>query len=1015
MRTNPAFPQPRAARLSPLAGALALILAPAAHSAVIFVTDGGDVPVAPAGLTLREAINAANSNCFSDPFPTIQFTGAFVISPSSPLPAFSCSSNFFNPLVDGLYGGSVVTLNGTSSSASCGLDILPGFYGGQLGVHHMKIQNFGDGTFAAGACGNLLLKSNTFLNNSIGAMLRGNSQVGDSESPNVFVRNSNAGIYAYGGAGSFISHNLIGTADGTTADANGDGIFVGGGGGITIEFNTISGNTGYGVRINNGAATFEGNFIGTKSGGDGALANGAGGVWLVNNFGTSFENDTISGNGGPGATIDNSDFVVFAGSWIGVNSSGAPIPNTRGIEAFCSGYIGVYDSSVSSNSNDGLHLDHVYLSEVNTNTINGNGRDGVRVNTNPAVDCSSASNNAFDNNTITDNTLNGIVILGPSTANEIDQNSIFGNGLKNINLGGGTLPLPNDPTDADGGPNNQQNWPIIDSVLQEDGQTIIAFHIQSSTASNIDIAAYANSALGKPAGEEWIGSTSLCGDCSEYSGTLVIPGLYNNISLTATVNNDTSEFSEMKAGLTAPAVTLSRDHIDFGDIQVGGSSPARSVVLRSIGDQPWTIDTIDESGSFCYGPALLTRAAADITNICYGGAFICSSTCDTKTPYAKNQTCAITATFSPSFAGFFSTTIYVCDNTSTSPETILLTGNGIPPPPIHITPSEFDFGNVLLGTHSEAASFTVSNDYGGSIPISIQTTGDFEIVASTCGPFIPGEGSCQVAVEFVPTESGRVEGDLLVYIVSEPAKAALAVTPAARAALSGTGVSGATLVLPDSLNVGVSIVGGSNATRTVELRNDSTEPINFSSVTVSANFILVNNCPAVLLPGQACTLVISFAAPSVGNFTGTLTVVTDATGGSAEIPLTAIGQLSASALLRVVPSSIGFGDRVIGSQSASQQVTITNVGGAPATLNLTTSSIDFVIAGNTCAATLESQASCFAQVAFRPLLGFGQRSGQLIVTSNSSGSPHTVNLGGTGCRPFIASGNRSGSSSNCAP
>ena len=159
---------------------------------------------------------------------------------------------------------------------------------------------------------------------------------------------------------------------------------------------------------------------------------------------------------------------------------------------------------------------------------------------------------------------------------------------------------------------------------------------------------------------------------------------------------------------------------------------------------------------------------------------------------------------------------------------------------------------------------------------------------------------------------------------------------------------------------------------------------------------------------------IGFSAPGVGPFTGTLTVVSDAAGGSAEIPLTALGQTSAAPLLRLDPNTIGFGDRVIGSQSATQLVTIRNIGGAVATLNLAVSTIDFTLSSNTCSATLEPAATCFAQVAFRPL-GFGQRAGSLLVISNSVGSPQAVSLGGTGCRPFVASGNRSGTSSNCAP
>ena len=1020
MRTHtPAFAQPRAARLSPLAGALAFALAPAAHGYMVTTAADNGAHITPTPGSLREAILAANANCPTDPNPFIQFSGPFTISPSTPLPPFSCATGPYSPVVNGAYGGNVV-INGPAGGAACGLEYNY-IYGGALGVESMTLQNFTYGSFGAGVCGTVNVSSSTLRNNRVGAYLRsgGTSFIGNIETPNVITGNATAGIWSFA-ASAFIDSNLIGTANGSTAAPNGIGVYVGAGGSTTLVDNVISGNTGRGVSIINDGASFSDNKIGTNAAGTATLANGGGGVWLQNSFVVTFNGDVIAGNGGPGVEVDNSDVILFQNTYIGVNPSGSALPNTRGIDAFCSGYLILDNSYVSSNSGDGLSLSHVYDSEITGSTISDNGGTGIRLSTDPIVDCSSASNNLIHNgNTIGGNGQNGILIVGNSTGNLISDNVIFDNGVKNINLGGTTTTLPNDPVDADGGPNLQQNWPIIDSVVQSAGQTIITFHILTDTGSNIDIEAYSNAAFGKPSGEFFLDSMSLCGDCSEYSGTLTVDGLYDNISLTATVDNNTSEFSPM---VGAPAVQLSRSSIDFGDVQIPGSSTTRSVVLRSIGDQPYVIDTIDESGLFCSGYAAMgaSLAAAEVS-ICSSGVFVCTTNCSPGSPYATNQACSITATFAPgptTIPGPYTTTIYICDNTAASPNTVQLFGNAILPPPIRVTPAEWDFGNVQLGLRSEARQFVVSNDYGGSIGITLEATGDFEIVGNDCGGSVPGEGSCNVSVEFVPTRSGEVDGELLVRmaLLAEARVAAPLLGPiAARAGLIGTGVSGGSLVLPESIDVGAAIVGGTAATRTVELTNEGAESVTFSSVTVSENFGVVNNCPTVLAAGASCTLVISFTAPAVGPFTGTLTVVTDATGGSALIPLTALGQLSPTPLLRIVPTFIGFGDRVIGSQSANQPVVITNVGGAAATLSLSTSSIDFVIASTNCTASLESQASCSANVAFRPLLGFGPRPGSFIVNSNTAGSPHTVSLDGTGCRPYLASGGRSGSSSNCTP
>jgi len=157
---------------------------------------------------------------------------------------------------------------------------------------------------------------------------------------------------------------------------------------------------------------------------------------------------------------------------------------------------------------------------------------------------------------------------------------------------------------------------------------------------------------------------------------------------------------------------------------------------------------------------------------------------------------------------------------------------------------------------------------------------------------------------------------------------------------------------------------------------------------------------------------VGFSNTTVGTFNGTLTVVSNAPGGSRAVPLGAVAQLLATPLIHVSPTFIGYGNRMFGTQSDSQRIAVVNDGGALATLSPFAVSVDYLIVGNTCGLTLASQATCFADVAFRPL-GFGPRPGQFTFTSNSANSPHSVDMLGTGCRPFTVSGR--GATSACAP
>jgi secreted trypsin-like serine protease len=236
-------------------------------------------------------------------------------------------------------------------------------------------------------------------------------------------------------------------------------------------------------------------------------------------------------------------------------------------------------------------------------------------------------------------------------------------------------------------------------------------------------------------------------------------------------------------------------------------------------------------------------------------------------------------------------------------------------------------------------------------------------------------------------------------------------TATVTAGLAGTGTVAPILVLPPPIDLGAVIVG-TTVTRTVTLTNSGGGPLNFSSITVTAPFTLTNNCPATLQPGQSCDIVIGIDSSTVGSFAGTLTIVSD--GGSGTIALTANVQKVPIPVLKISPTTVGFGDRIVGSASASQRITILNDGGADAAITGVTPSPDFVVTANSCGTNLAPSATCFVDVAMRAI-GFGRRVGQLVIGSNATGAPHTVSLSGTGCRPFSATGVRTGPRSNCRP
>ena len=444
-------------------------------------------------------------------------------------------------------------------------------------------------------------------------------------------------------------------------------------------------------------------------------------------------------------------------------------------------------------------------------------------------------------------------------------------------------------------------------------------------------------------------------------------------------------------------VSVSSSALSFGDVGVGSTSAPQVVTITSTGDVPYQINS--------FGSAPNCQASA----FCNSGDFLCSTDCSTApTSYGLNASCHVTAWFAPGSTGPQTATIYICDNAFNSPRSVTLTGNGIPAPSLTIAPSTVDFGNVLVGQRSPAATLRVSNP--GTQPANIgtiSTTGDFRIDFVDCGTSVPGGGSCTVRVLYAPTIPGRADGWLVI-----PDAATAAQT---RASLLGTGIQEARLQAPVAVDLGAYTLGTPPNSQTVQVLNVGNAVVTLGRMTVDAPFTLDSDCPSNLVPGQSCGVRLGFSAQSVGDFHGVATIQSNAIGGPLQISLTARAVPAPIAIIRVSPTLIGFGERMLGSTSPAQQVTVANEGSAPAIFTGTAVSPDFVIVATTCGTSLAPSSTCSIDVALRALSA-GPVGGQLIVNSNAtSGGRAVVDLSGTGCRPFTLPDNRFGARSACSP
>ncbi|MEQ1643954.1 MAG: right-handed parallel beta-helix repeat-containing protein, partial [Pyrinomonadaceae bacterium] len=315
------------------------------------------------------------------------------------------------------------------------------------------------------------------------------------------------------------------------AGNGGDGVRVGGGAGnkiggnVAAAANTIINNAGNGVTITGAAATdneVHGNLIGTTTAtipedfplGAATTGNGQDGIVVrdaprpqIGRADTSYRN-VVAFNAGNGVRVDSasgtysSPVYVYGNDLVGNAMNGIlttvqhDMPhimegntvrsNTMaGIKMANSNRNEVIQNRVENNTGIGVILDGIQTTLINVrnNIINENGSHGVDID-NGANTNNIGGSAPNQGNTITNNGGNGIR-LGPGagSGNNLDPNIIFGNTLGGIDLGGDGFTL-NDPTDADSGPNNLQNYPTL-TVTITGGDLIVSYQVDSAPANSV--------------------------------------------------------------------------------------------------------------------------------------------------------------------------------------------------------------------------------------------------------------------------------------------------------------------------------------------------------------------------------------------------------------------------------------------------------------------------------------------------------------------------------------------------
>ena len=175
------------------------------------------------------------------------------------------------------------------------------------------------------------------------------------------------------------------------------------------------------------------------------------------------------------------------------------------------------------------------------------------------------------------------------------------------------------------------------------------------------------------------------------------------------------------------------------------------------------------------------------------------------------------------------------------------------------------------------------------------------------------------------------------------------------------------------------------------------------SCNTAAPFSLPNGCSFNLGPGQSAVVTVRFSPTAIGPITGNVEFTSNM--GNASIDLSGTGAQSLAGI-SLSTNNLSFGTQAIGSTGTAKPVTITNNSTSLVRfgiVNLTgTNTSDFFFNNDRDCSyqALRPKDSCTIVVVFKPSAP-GERIATITIRSDATGSPHSVQLSGTGAEAKV--------------
>uniref|UniRef100_UPI00262434A2 DUF4347 domain-containing protein n=1 Tax=Zoogloea sp. TaxID=49181 RepID=UPI00262434A2 len=404
-------------------------------------------------------------------------------------------------------------------------------------------------------------------NNTIGGTTAGARNIISGNASGVIVSGASA-------TGNLIVGNYIGTdstglldrgntADGVLIEAGASSNTLGGS--TAGHRNIISGNNQDGVQVDGETSdnnTVRGNWIGINAAGTATLGNSGDGVYIS--------------SGADGTNVGGS--TAAEGNWIAAGLEGVEVDGPTAGTNIRNNRIG---TDVAGTANWGMQANGILIE----NSLGGAGPTNIYISSNTVA--FSGQSSAYDA---------GIAVLGTGGANiSISANSIYSNVGMGIDLGVAGV-TANDAGDADTGPNQLQNFPVLTLAKTNGSDTLTVGGTLNSTAStSFKIEVFSNPTLdaggygeGRTSLGTFVVTTNASGDVTFSNPFSVAVAVGQYITATASRYSggftfETSEFSRGVAAISSTQASITVDTVSDTSAANDGDTTSLSTLLANKG------------------------------------------------------------------------------------------------------------------------------------------------------------------------------------------------------------------------------------------------------------------------------------------------------------------------------------------------------------------------------------------------------------------------------------------------